>query len=1485
MPRLTRIRYVNIGHPKARMDDLVLKLCDAEGRPTDSTIWLDNGGGKSTMLNLFYSMIRPSLREFLGGKAEQGIRKLENYVQKDDHSLVVAEWELDGSTGGTDNLFGDRALYVTGVFIERATGPSEMDEDARLKRLFFGFHVLPREPRLSLDGLPIYQASTHGGKERWTLAGFRSQMTALKGAYRAAQVVVEEGQRDWMEHLDAIGIDPDLFNYQIRMNQREGGAADLFKFRDADEFVDFFLAVVSDHELGSGLSRAIATYRDQLKNRKDILIPERDLVEGLVTGFRGLVEIGSRRANLSTRIGRAAANRATLYDHAQARAAVLAIEAQGWREIAQQQRERAARAEWEKNRRAHLRASVMHFDAHRLLEVSKRNHAQAQERESEARRQQTIWTAAIPLCNALRQRRKADDFDAQIRLARSAHEPLLERVRNAATDYAAAILHRVERIDADAESLEAQATIAESRAEALREQALEQGERHAAEKAKSVRITEQLGRAEADRARLERLGALFQGQEPAEARIHWREEHEAKLRGVKAVEARFRELEAAEAELINAARRSEQEEREAAQQAREARSVLTQAESERARLESDERLLEVLEAEPGAINLDELKDLAFAQVRHALESLQSRVYRLWSERAEAERVRHHLDQTYLLPPSREVEQVLEVLRGRLQGAWSGWEYVAESFPNDSGAARAFIARFPHLATGVIVRDVEFSRAEELLCEAGLVLDFPVVVAPQAAAHADGAALGIVLGPTGDAHFDTRAGHNELQKRARAFTELQREVSEHEHTHGELRDLSFRLSDFRARYPQGWFTTKREAVSAAEDWAGQCLQRLQRDSEALSAVNKEKERLRSEEAALKDKAGQAQRFHDLADGHITQYGTDVSKQVSERVEAEKSAAEAARQRDEANENAREAEQLERMLRKKASGGEHEKGGLQTRLAVIQHVDTRGLNPREGDVDLLGSRYEQLYAQYTREVGEDTLSELRRVALAEEESHLTRFRRLLREGVGEEVVRTAVEELSDLDEADERVQRANANHPVALSALGHAKRELDRVQEYVGQANRLKDEYGVLPEFRPGRDGVPEREDQFGDWISHEGKAIEELMKDGELAAREASDADSEADAAEARRRLFESAGERLNAVGLSYASLFNRVNEIPPVSEGWVEPSLESELSERIQQIEQELGIVRKEDEQLNRERDTYHQQTIAWIEEERFAAVVQKHAMVRGIRSRTAELFETDAAELLENLGVRLERIQATLEDIQRHRETLIDHALFAGERGVQLLENVGTRSRLPAQMPRFGGMNFLKISLGTPDQESDRRSRMELLIDAAIDEPEIPSGIKLVQSAVRRLAQPIRVKVLFPDPVRGPEYLPVERLGVNSGGEQLTSAILLYCTLAQLRARQRGVGTAPTSVLILDNPFGTASRVSFLEVQLEVARAAGVQLIYTTGIKDYDAVSTFPNINRLRPSGMDRATGEFLVRQVPVEDGIDVARLYRAAPSAGAAV
>ena len=141
MPKLTRMRLVSIGHPRARFDDLLLDFRDQQHRATDTVIWLRNGGGKSSLLNLFYSVVRPRQTDFLGGKGGEEHRRLADYVQANDQAVVVCEWELDGD----DALFaGEPLRYLTVAFHEHKSSSPTDGSNIGLQRLFLAAEVNAR---------------------------------------------------------------------------------------------------------------------------------------------------------------------------------------------------------------------------------------------------------------------------------------------------------------------------------------------------------------------------------------------------------------------------------------------------------------------------------------------------------------------------------------------------------------------------------------------------------------------------------------------------------------------------------------------------------------------------------------------------------------------------------------------------------------------------------------------------------------------------------------------------------------------------------------------------------------------------------------------------------------------------------------------------------------------------------------------------------------------------------------------------------------------------------------------------------------------------------------------------------------------------------------------------------------------------------------------------------------------------------------------
>jgi hypothetical protein len=134
------------------------------------------------------------------------------------------------------------------------------------------------------------------------------------------------------------------------------------------------------------------------------------------------------------------------------------------------------------------------------------------------------------------------------------------------------------------------------------------------------------------------------------------------------------------------------------------------------------------------------------------------------------------------------------------------------------------------------------------------------------------------------------------------------------------------------------------------------------------------------------------------------------------------------------------------------------------------------------------------------------------------------------------------------------------------------------------------------------------------------------------------------------------------------------------------------------------------------------------------------------------------------------------------------------------------------------------------------------------------------------------KVTMLKPDAVLRTERVRVSEVrDVFSGGQHLTAAIMLYCTLAALRANHLGrTHHRHSGVLFLDNPIGRASAGYLLDLQRAVAEALGVQLVYTTGLFDAEALGAFPLIVRLRNDADLRAGHRYLSVEQRIRAALD---------------
>jgi hypothetical protein len=262
-----------------------------------------------------------------------------------------------------------------------------------------------------------------------------------------------------------------------------------------------------------------------------------------------------------------------------------------------------------------------------------------------------------------------------------------------------------------------------------------------------------------------------------------------------------------------------------------------------------------------------------------------------------------------------------------------------------------------------------------------------------------------------------------------------------------------------------------------------------------------------------------------------------------------------------------------------------------------------------------------------------------------------------------------------------------------------------------------------------------------------------------------------------------------------------------------------------------------------------------------YAAAAQFEHVTSPVRRQMVKVRRDElpayAADWERALRPRLRSLDDDLAQIGRHRAVIVERLTGMVGGALRVLRSAQRLSVLPDGLGNWSGQEFLRMRFADVE-ESVLAERLGDVIDesAQLDAAKGEGGAGkrdgmslLLRGVHAAVPNGFRVEMLKPDAVLRTERLRVSEIrDVFSGGQQLTAAIILYCTMAALRANDRGqTGHRHSGVLFLDNPIGRASAGYLLELQLAVADALGVQLVYTTGLFDSGALSVFPLIIRLR--------------------------------------
>lgn len=1525
MYELSRVRLYSIGPAGARYADTVLDLrgvgepvprpapAQAEffedepvgppRRPAPAgVLFLENGGGKSVLLKLIFSVMLPGHRNTLGGASSGVLRK---FLLADDCGHVALEWQ--------HTLTGE--CVVVGK-VSEWRGRQVSNDPRKFAEAWYSFRP---GPGLSLDSLPVAEASAVGrpaegvsgarGRRR-TMKGFRDALTDAGKFYPHLDVHWEEIHDRWNEHLGDLGLDPELFRYQREMNADEGEAAGLFAVKKDSDFTDLLLRAVTDTRDTDGLADLVSGFGNKLGRRAE-LTAECDFTAGSVDLLGRIVDATATRARSRDVHAGAERRTRTLARRLSGRAA----EERGrTAELAEQVTAAAhtvTEAETTRGRRDLIAAELAYRHASLALTAAERS-AAAQRRElGEARTLHAAWQAA----EAVLRHRAAADRSARVAVAiREAERdaaPALAARATAAADLVRALHTAAEAGERVADEEEERSAILQTTGETAHRDATTAATEAQRARSEAGHLRQRLSEVEQETAEAVRAGWLDDtapDADPARAALAANDAEQSAVaawdtarEAARATADQAREAAAAESRTELAAARAA-DGAEAAEQSYEAERRAAES------IAADHRLADLLglptaagvprprraaagtdedgsgateepsgderslTAEEFDTNADELREL----LDQGVAAAERRLFDLRTAAADDSRILGALGDGGLLPPGPDVLATVEYLGEHGIPALPGWRYLAQAV--DPADHAAVLAARPELVDGVVITDPDaHTRARDVLGAAALLPRSAVAVGTTAALLApvpSPASPGpgdddVFLVPPNPAMHDEHAADEErqaLRARAAARDEDIRSLAARLTAD---RSLAARIGSWRADCPPGMLAELRDAARtarAAAETAEAALAeartvRAEADEAAADAARVRDERQEAAQRARRAAdalAGLAHRLRDRAG-----WQARLRELTDEAAESEARATACL-------ERARAADEDRRAAQRAADDAHRTARALRAERAEIagapETLPEPGPSAARTSLPALREAYRaasQLYEKVG--VGADLRAEQAR-AESDESAALAELDRLTNK------VRTrAAQLLEGTDGADGPSRQAAAARAESLVQLletraSTASEQLGRLR---GEAERLAP-----------ADEAPHHTELPADLAPADADQAQALLRTATAELATATAALDTARAAHAELlRAHRTAEDSASGFDETAALLRDLLRDHGAEDETESPDPYRGTLEEARQSAAEARRSLRGCATDLSAAESSVREASDVLVRHANSTRYEQVRTPARQqIRELPAAALPDHAAKWAAAFAPRLRVLTDELAQLERNRDSIVDRLRGLVESALTTLRSAQRLSQLPEGLGEWSGQEFLRIRFEEPDQATLTERLGEVIDEATHAALKKNSdlrrdGMSLLLRGVQAALEPkgIAVEILKPDAVLRAERVPVGQMGdVFSGGQLLTAAIALYCTMAALRSNDRGRDRhRHAGTLFLDNPIGRANATYLLELQRAVSDALGVQLLYTTGLFDTTALAEFPLVIRLRNDADLRAGLKYISVEEHLRPGL----------------
>jgi hypothetical protein len=1416
---LRRFALDGIGPPGARFDPLTVDVTlDGAGATDDPTaeaartavLFLENGGGKSVLLRLLFSVVLPGRRYTVGSA------KLDGYVGSGDTGHVALEWQT-----------GDGTL-VTGTLLEWRNR-TRSSSGSNLLQLWYSF--VPWPGVLTLDALP-----TRDGDRRVTRSGFRERLAALAREHPALELVVEDSPTKWADHLlRSTPLDPETFRYQRQMNADEADAESLFSgLRTDEDFVRFVAEAVHDPEQVDGFGDLVVGYAGQLGQREHHETEARFCTEAAAV-LRPLDAAASGLGAARSAAARARRSTDALRGRLTAAVTAAAADAAARRDGASRLAARASALEAESKRVSDVAAELRRLEARFRHDAAVEAEQQARDDKRDAELTLEAWRAVETIVSVQALSAEVDRLRAAQEAAEHDLAPLRLAAEMAAARYAGRLLAEADALAAEATDAEAAAAEANRAAEeqARRATASARSASAAAADSRSLRgraaeVDERVDAARSDglvapgesvRAAAQRGDAARRDASAALDRVRTRQRTLGDDR---------QRLGRAQADAVLAHER-------AVAQLDLTRRELDDHLARAAALVGHDRVQQLA---PGAddawvvaATVDQALDrsvlAAEAEVRNRrgeIDVLDARLERLGADG--------------LLPPPTEVERVLDAVVAAGVGAATGWRVLAHNFDHE-GRAR-ILARNPALAGGVVVSDAaRLDEAVAAVADAGVETESVVLVGTTDQLDEPGAGRAAPVRPAlYDPDWTERVRESLLAERAAA--DAARDAASA--TLAVDQPLLDKVRELLRRCPAD---RRDRFVSSATELAGEAASTAARVAELdgrVAAAQTTLDELAGElplrEADDRAAESRHRRLVELEDQCRRADGWRAEAATAE-TEATEHEGDAQRAEDAAG-LARYQAEAQRARARQAAADADERRVLASRTSDAPEPAPvqAATGVLRADADAARDVYE------TERAGRDLTPQVQ-AAEAQLSVHADRRAALSTD------VRAEAEGLAGSPDADEeRARRARIDE--ARRALQLCDERLSGASKLVGAAKRTLEDRTPRSGGRQRHavldpDAEPADADDAARRAAEQQERFQHLTQQVRDAHTEAAEQTSRAQAAASRAKLLEASIGALPPV--SDPALSGAGDGAEPWEAGEDE-AMEAARAAR-QAYDQAEATLTAADRRMA-DADVAVRQV---ANDPSFAGVAGVRVALAG---EPIDSLARRAASLADELDDMRRSIEAELADVLRHREGLVQRLATLVEAQLRQLRQLTRLSTLPDGLGDWSGKPFISVEFEQVSA-AEITARLGAVVDeaAVATRPRPPLDIILagMRAAVTQRRgdhdRTFRVRLLRPNRTMTYERATIGELEREfSGGMKLTAAICTYCSLAALRATSRSTGSlfgvAP-GPLFLDNPLGKASADYLLELQHRIAAKLGVQLVHTTGVWDVEALATYERVVRLR--------------------------------------